>query len=61
MSCNKIPYKSLSIAQASLRALARRRGGSARVECAIYPCAEHHAFHLTSNRSAARNRWSPGH
>ena len=57
MTCTKIPYESLSAAHAALRALKRRRG-SAKVECAVHPCAEHHAFHVTSKKASTRNRWT---
>ena len=60
MTCSKVSYATVFAARAALQAIQRRRDAANRVECAVYPCAEHHAFHLTSNRSAARNRWSSG-
>lgn len=58
MTCTKIPYESLSSAHAALSALKRKREGSGRTECAIHPCTEHHAFHITSDKRSARNRWT---
>ena len=58
MACSKIPYPTPG---AALLALARiSRAGEERRECAVYPCREHHAFHLTSDRRAIRNKWTSG-
>jgi hypothetical protein len=59
MACSKIPYPTIGAARFALSRISG--AGEARRECAIYPCREHHAFHLTSDRRAVRNKWMNGH
>ncbi len=55
MPCNKVSYPSVRAALAALNAIRR---DPARAECAIHPCAQCHAFHLTSNKSSVKNKWT---
>jgi hypothetical protein len=53
--CLKVSYPTPTAAALALLALRRNVG---RDEVAIHPCAQCHAFHLTSDRASASNRWT---
>ena len=55
-ACTKIPYPTIYAAALALREI--RSSSERRREVGIHPCARCSAFHLTSDRSSARNRWT---
>lgn len=56
LACNKRPYPTAVSAALVLRRLKAANPG--RGEVGIHPCPACHAFHLTSSKQAARNRWT---
>ena len=56
--CTKIPYPTFSAAKrAGMHIIGRyRRRGKARIPRGVHPCAQCHAWHLTSHRTKAKFR-----
>jgi len=55
-ACTKIPYPTMYAAALALREI--QSSSTRRREVGIHPCPQCAAFHLTSARSSARNRWT---
>lgn len=56
--CTKIPYPTPAAAKraAALIAASYRKRGVARLPRGVHPCAECHAWHITSHRTNAKFR-----
>jgi hypothetical protein len=56
--CTKISYATQYLAARALVKIQKTQAGRPKQVCAVYPCATHHAWHLTSDRKSASNEWT---
>ena len=57
-SCSKIPYLTADIAGIAMQSIRRRSPAGKRLPEGIHPCSECRAWHVTSKRGSARNKWT---